>query len=426
MVNLKKIYLDNAATTLVAPEVRKIIDNVNDKYFGNPSSVHSIGQESHRLLDENRRKIADFVGANVDEIIFTSGGSEGDNLAIRGIVAENRKQNTENDKPHVITSLVEHHAVLHTVQELEKEGLIEATYLRPTADGIITADTVKEAIKDNTILVSLIYVNNETGVVTPIEEIGEVIQKENSRRAAVATPHNLLLPPPLTPPQAGGESLGRGGKIYFHSDAVQAAEWEEMNADKLKIDLLTFTAHKFHGPKGVGALYIRKGTPIKPQITGGSQEFGKRAGTENLAGIAGMAGAITQVKSQESKVKSQVESLRDKLEQGIVDSIPDVIINGKGAKRAPHVSNISFINAEGEAIILNLDFLGIAVSSGSACTSRSLEPSHVLTAMGIPPEKAHGSIRFSLSRYTTEPEIDKVLEVLPPIIKKLREMSPFK
>ena len=423
---MEKIYLDNAATTRVAPEVREIMNDVYDHHFGNPSSIHSVGQDAKRIVDDGRRLASFFVGCKPDEIIFTSGGSESDNLAIRGVVGAVLsdsdgilKQVQDDKKPHVITSATEHHAVLHTVEELEKEGKISATYLKPDSEGIISPAQVKEAITANTILVTLIYVNNETGVVLPIREIGLEIAKIQETR----------------------DKSGLG-KVYFHTDAVQAAEFFQIAPEYLKVDLLTFTAHKIHGPKGIGVLYAKKGTPLKHQITGGDQEFRLRAGTENVAAIAGLSKAIDLILHERGDSGNlglevnlpelmttneavRIEKLRDKLIEGIISSISDSILNGSQIRRAPGIANISFMNAEGEAVILNLDFLGIQVSSGSACTSRSLDPSHVLSAMGIPPEKAHGSIRFSLSKETTEAEIDKVLEVLPKIITKLREMSPF-
>jgi len=488
---MKNIYLDNAATTQVAKEVANIISDVNSQYFGNPSSIHSVGQEARKIVDDGRRFVSFFVGCEPDEIVFTSGGSESDNLAIRGIVeavipapkgtlrvetgiqAEQTTQlpgsqiksgmtaRTEDDnckKPHVITSAVEHHAVLHTIQDLEKEGKIEATYIKPDSDGIISVKSVEDAIRDNTILVSIMYVNNETGVVSPIREIGLMLEKENSHRKSVISTSHSDEKSPAAEKNMGSLANTRDDKksrkILFHTDAVQAAEFFEISPEYLKVDLLTFTAHKLHGPKGIGVLYVRKNTPIKPQIVGGSQELQLRAGTENISGIAGLHKALdlilkersdlpagSQIKSgmtaqgdssaepQNDKAKGvgrdDIATLRDKLENSILQNISDTKLNGSKTQRAPHITNISFINVEGEAIVLNLDFLGIAVSSGSACTSRSLDPSHVLMAMGIPPEKAHGSIRFSLSRYTTEEEIDEVLKVLPKIIAKLRLMSPF-
>jgi len=436
---MSNIYLDNAATTKPDPEVIEVMSRVQKEAWGNPSSIHSVGQGAAVTLDKSRESVAKFLNCDTTEVIFTSGGSESDNLAIRGIIhsvissdqRKSRDLEVNNDSackispistgvsrgrndnpfvPHVITSAAEHHAVLHTVQELEKEGKIEATYLKSDGNGIISPDQVVEAIQENTILVSLMYVNNETGVISPIREIGRRLKAINDS------------PTPSSSPSGMGRTQR---KIYFHTDAVQAAEWLTMDVKELGVDLLTFTAHKIHGPKGTGVLYVKKGTPIKHQISGGDQEFRTRAGTENVASIAGFAAAIEEARSKKEEV-GRVGSLRDKLIQGIVEAIPDAIVNGGKATRAPHIANISFLNAEGEAIILNLDFLGIQVSSGSACTSRSLNPSHVLSSMGVPPEKAHGSIRFSLSRETTEEEIDRVLEVLPGIIKKLREMSPFK
>jgi cysteine desulfurase len=412
---MKRIYLDNAATTPVAQEVTDKVCEISANYYGNPSSIHTIGQEAKKIVDEGRRMVANFINCGVDVVIFTSGGSESDNLAIKGTIEGIREQGDER-RPHIITSMVEHHAVLHTVQDLERRGIVEATYIKPDQDGLITPEMVATEIKSNTALISLIYVNNETGVVTPIHDIGLTLKAENEKR---------------------------GQKIYFHTDAVQAAEFFKIDPEYLGVDMLTFTAHKFHGPKGIGVLYAKKGTPIKPQITGGDQEFRLRAGTENTAGIAGLAEALELIqkdrKSSEnllseeslpelitSREAKRLVGLRDKLIQGIVNNIPDSILNGSGIRRSPNIINISFMNAEGEAIILNLDFLGIAVSSGSACTSRSLNPSHVLSAMGIPPEKAHGSIRISLGKFTEEADIDRVLDVLPGIIEKLRMMSPFK
>lgn len=392
---MRRIYLDNAATTNIDP---KVIEAMNESYqfFGNPSSLHTFGQEARKLVDQSRDKIAEFFNCKPTEVIFTSGGSESDNLAIKGIV--NSIQITDNSKrPHVVTSAIEHHAVLHTVQDLEKAGKIEATYVKPNEKGIIQVSDIEAAIKPNTVLVSIMYVNNEVGTVQPIREIGKMIEKENKDRQE---------------------------KIFFHTDAVQAAEFFNMDTKYLHVDLLTLTAHKIHGPKGIGVLFVKKGTPIEPQIIGGDHEFRMRAGTENVASIAGLAAAIEQVESKKEK-SEKIKQLRDKLEDSILKNIPETYLNGDEENRSPVISNISFKNAEGEAIILNLDFMGIAVSSGSACTARSLDPSHVLMAMNTPRELSHGAIRFSLSRETTEEEIDGVIEVLPNIIAKLRQMSPF-
>ena len=393
---MSNIYLDNSATTSVDTQVLDAMLPYFSNKFGNASSVHSFGQEARAAIDNARYKIAEFLNCKSTEIIFTSGGSESDNLAIKGIL-----EASEIEKPHIITLAFEHHAILETVKELESDEKIEATFIRPNCDGIIEIAEIEKAIKENTILVSVMYVNNEIGTVQPIRAIGQMIEKRNKDRRQ---------------------------KMYFHTDAVQAAEYFDMNVDYLHVDLLTMTAHKIYGPKGVGLLYIRSGVPIKHQIVGGGQEYKKRSGTENVASIVGFGKAVEII--QKSKLKNQnynskLESLRDKLIDGLLQ-ISNSFLNGSRKDRSPANANISFINAEGEAILLNLDMEGIAVSTGSACTSGSLEPSHVLISMGLKPEQCHGSIRFTLGRSTTEEEIDKVLEVLPPIIEKLRKMSPFK
>lgn len=392
----KRIYLDNAATTRVDEAVVGAMQPYFSDIFGNPSSVHTFGQEARAAVDHSRDTVAKFLNCDPMEVIFTSGGSEADNLAIRGVVEASITRNNV-AKPHIITSQLEHHAVLHTIEELEKEGKVEATYIKPDKTGIVSPQTIKSAIKDNTVLVSIMYVNNEIGTMEPISEIGTMIEALNQDKEK---------------------------KIYFHTDAVQATEYFEMDTKKLKVDLLTLTAHKIHGPKGIGVLFIKKGTQISPMITGGEHEFRKRAGTENVLGMIGLAKAIELVHSKCSETLN-IEKLRDKLENSILNNISDTYVNGNKEKRSPAITNISFKNAEGEAIILNLDFLGIAVSSGSACTAMSLDPSHVLTSIGVPRELSHGAIRFSLSRETTEEEIDKLISVLPGIIEKLRLMSPL-
>lgn len=403
MVN---IYLDNAATTKPDSEVLKVMDEVNKTCWGNASSVHATGQGAKQILEQSRREIAGVIGCDAEEIIFTSGGTEADNLAIKGLVdaitKEQKNRETEVQwKPHIITAAFEHHAVLDTIKELEKEGLIEATYVKPDSEGLISVGDIEKAIKDNTILVSIMYVNNEVGTVQPIRQITELA----SRKYKVES--------------------RKYGKIYFHTDAVQAVEYFDIDPDKLGVDMMSLSAHKFHGPKGVGLLYVRKGTPLVHQITGGGQERKMRAGTENVAGVKGMAAALRLIESRKYKVES-MGKLRDKLIDGILKNIPDTKLNGSREQRSPANANISFKNAEGESIILMLDSKGICVSSGSACTSGSLDPSHVLLSMGIPAEEAHGSIRFTLGKNTTAEDIDRVLEVLPPIIRRLREMSPLK
>lgn len=391
--NMKRIYLDNAATTKPDSEVVLAMNEVNEKFWGNASSIHSEGQEAKQILEESRKEIAEIIGCEAEEIIFTGGGTESDNLAIRGVVdAFYLKYHVA--IPHVITSAFEHHAVLDTVKKLEKAGIIEATYIKPNHEALIDPKDVEAAIKPNTILVSIMYVNNEVGTVQPIREIGKIIKSANP-------------------------------DIYFHTDAVQAVEYFDINTDHLGVDLMSLAAHKFHGPKGVGLLYVRKGTPLVHQQIGGGQERKRRAGTENVAGIKGMSVTLQLVKRQKDKGK-RIKELRDKLIDGILKNIPDTILNGSREFRSPANANITFKNAEGESIIMMLDMAGVAVSSGSACTSGSLDPSHVLLSMGIPAEEAHGSVRFTLSKHTTEAEIERVLEVLPPIIERLRGMSPFK
>ena len=415
---MKRIYLDHSATTPVDHRVLEaILPYFSDK-FGNASSVHSFGQEARSAVDNSRHAIAEFLNCKSTEIIFTSGGSEADNLAIKGVVeavilsgAKNLDPSAvpqdDNIVPHIVTSAFEHHAILETVKELESEGKIEATFIKPNKDGIVEVADVEAAIKASTILVSIMYVNNEIGTVQPIRAIGQMLEKKNKER---------------------------GNKIYFHTDAVQAAEYFDMNVDTLHVDLLTLSAHKIYGPKGIGLLYVRSGVPIKHQIIGGGQEYKKRAGTENVAGIVGFAKAVELVCHSEAKPKNpdpslsaqdDIKRLRDKLIDGLLQ-IPNSFLNGSREFRSPANVNISFINAEGEAILLNLDMEGIAASTGSACTSGSLSPSHVLLSLGLQPEQCHGSIRFTLGRETTEEEIDKVLEEVPPVIEKLRKMSPFK
>ena len=390
---MKKIYLDNAATTPVHPEVLAAMAPYFSDQFGNASSIHSFGQVARSAVDAARREIAQFLNCKSTEIIFTSGGSESDNLAINGVV-ESLKSKVES-KPHVITSAFEHHAVLDTIIELEADGVIEATYIKPSSDGLIGAESVKKAIKKNTLLVSIMYVNNEIGTVQPIRAIGQMIEKENKTRDS---------------------------RIFFHTDAVQATEYFEMNVDYLHVDILSMSAHKIYGPKGVGLLYIRSGTPIKHQIVGGGQEYKKRAGTENVPGIVGFSKAIGLIDRSKNE---RLEKLRDKLIDGLL-KIPNSRLNGSREDRSPANVNISFLNAEGESILLNLDMEGIAASTGSACTSGSLEPSHVLSAMGLPPEECHGSIRFTLGRQTSAEEIDEVILVMKSVVAKLRKMSPLK
>jgi len=389
-----KIYLDTAATTPVDERVLEAMLPYFSDQFGNASSIHQFGQIARAAIDKARETIGGFLGCKSSEIIFTSGGSESDNLALKGVVESNKWK--ASGKPHVVTSAFEHHAVLDVVKELEADGKIEATYVRPNREGLVEVADVEAAIKPSTVLVSIMYVNNEIGTVQPIREIGKMIERVNR---------------------------DHDNRIYFHTDAVQAAEYFNMDVNWLHVDLLTMTAHKIYGPKGIGLLYVRSGTPLKHQIVGGGQEYKKRAGTENVAGIVGFAKAVELINLKES---AKISKLRDRLIDGLLNNIPDSFLNGSRKHRSPANANISFMNAEGESILLNLDMEGVAASTGSACTSGSLEPSHVLISMGLKPEECHGSVRFTLGRSTTQAEIDKVLAVMPKIIKKLRAMSPIK
>ena len=409
---MKRIYMDYAATSPTKKEVLEAMKPYFGEYFGNPSSIHGFGQETRGAINRARETVARFLNCQVNEVVFTSGGTESDNLAIRGIV-EQCKNDMIVGKPHIITSEFEHHAILHTCEELEKSYDAEVTYIKPNKDGLISVKDIKKAIKPNTVLVSIMYVNNEIGTVQPIAEIGKMISMNNELRIKnYAKNHN-------------SSSIIHNSKIYFHTDAVQAVEYFDCNVKKLNVDLLSLSAHKFGGPKGIGILYIGKDVSTKPQMTGGAQEYGMRAGTENVPGIVGLAKAIELLKVKKSKNRETLK-LRDELIDGIIKKIPNTTLNGSRKYRSPNNVNISFKNVEGESILLNLDLLGIAASSGSACTSGSLLPSHVLLAIGVKQEEAHGAIRFTLGDLTTKQDINYVLKELPKIIEKLRKMSPYK
>jgi cysteine desulfurase len=382
-----KAYLDNAATTCLCEEAyTAMLPYFKEKYF-NPSSLYMGAQGVHKVLEDARASVAATINADPKEIIFNGGGSEGDNTALRGVVEAYAKKGE-----HVITTATEHHAVLHTLETLEAYKQIELTVLPVDEFGLVTAEQVTQALRPDTILVSVIFANNEVGTINPIAEIGAVCHE---------------------------------AKVVFHTDAVQAVGHIPVDVKALNVDLLTLTAHKFHGPKGVGALYIRKGIKLLPQITGGGQERGIRAGTENVPGIIGLAAALRAAVEHMSENTGKIQALRDKLLREIPARIPEVKLNGHPTLRLPNNVNFSIRYIEGESILLMLDLNGIAASSGSACTSGSLDPSHVLLAMGLPHEIAHGSLRLSLSQYTTEEEIAYVLETLPEIVKRLRAMSPL-
>jgi cysteine desulfurase len=379
-----RIYLDHNATTPMDKRVLEAMLPYFSEKFGNPSSIHTSGREAKQAIEDARRKVAELLGAEPEEIIFTSGGTEADNMAIKGM-AFARKEG------HIITSSIEHHAVLNAVKWLEKRGF-EVTYLPVDKYGIVDPDDVRKAIKGNTILISIMFANNEVGTIEPIGEISK-IAKEAS--------------------------------IPFHTDAVQAVGKIPIDVKELGVDMLSLSGHKFYGPKGIGALYIRKGMRVESLLHGGEHEKRMRAGTENVPGIVGLGKAAEIALLEMGEEEKRIRKLRDKLEKGIAERIPEVIILGHPEKRLYNTLGICVKYVEGESILLQLDFEGIDVSSGSACTSGSLEPSHVLLAMGLPHEIAHGSIRFSLGKGNREEDIDRVLEVMPPIVEKLRAMSPF-
>jgi len=383
---MNRIYLDHSATTPVDSRVIEAMLPYFDNIFGNPSSPHSVGQEAHMALEDARQIVADLIGADINEIFFTSGGTESDNLAIKGVAYKNRSKGK-----HIITSVIEHPAVLRTCEYLESDGF-EATYLPVNSEGLVELSDVEAAIRDDTILISVMHANNEIGTVQPISEIGKIAHEHG---------------------------------IYFHTDAVQSAGKLEIDVNKLNIDLLSMSSHKIHGPKGVGALYIKKGTKIEPMIHGGSHERKMRAGTENVPGIVGFAKACKLCNDNLAKEAAHMTQLRDRLIKGLL-TIEDSYLNGSRSQRLPNNANVRFSFIEGEGMLLLLDMKGIAVSTGSACSSASLEPSHVLTAIGLKPEDSHGSLRFSLGRENTQEEIDYVIEVMLGIVEKLRAMSPLK
>lgn len=381
-----KVYLDNAATTALSPRVLEAMLPYYTQSYGNPSSVHAFGREAKAGLDKARAQVAKAIGAFEDEIIFTGCGTESDNAVLLGAARKWKDKGR-----HIITTAIEHHAVLHTCEYLEKEGYA-LTYLPVDEYGLVSAKQVEEAIREDTILVSVMFANNEVGTVEPIEEIAKVCKAKG---------------------------------VAFHTDAVQAVGHIPIDVHAMGIDMLSLSAHKFHGPKGVGALYVRRGLKLPSFIMGGAQEKKRRAGTENVAGIVGMGAAIEIAVAQMEENVARITRLRDRLIAGIRERIPAVKLNGHPEKRLPNNVNYSFKAIEGESMLLMLDMAGIAGSSGSACTSGSLDPSHVLLALGLDHATAHGSLRLTLGEATTEAEIDYVLEQLPPIIARLRAMSPL-
>ena len=367
------------------PEVGAAMMPVFTEHFGNASSIHWYGQYAKALMDDARHQVAKFLNAEVSEIVFVSGGTEADNLAIRGIA-----ESLSSKGRHIITSRIEHHAVLHTCRDLEKQGYT-VTWLPVSESGLIDPEDVVKAIRTDTILISIMHANNEIGTIQPIAEIGAVAEQAD---------------------------------IYFHCDGVQAVGKIPVDVRQLKVDLYSVSAHKIHGPKGVGALFVKKGTPLKPTMTGGGHERNRRSGTENVAGIVGFGVAARLAREGLNSEMNRVRDLRDRLESGLKSKIASIQVNAENAPRLPNTSNIMVDYAEGEGLVIALDLKGIAASTGSACSSGSLEPSHVLTAIGKTPDENHGSLRFSLSSMTKEDDINYVLETMPSIVERLRELSP--
>jgi len=383
---MKKIYLDYAGTAPCDPEVLKAMEPYFFEKFGNASSLHSFGQEAKKALEDSREALAGFLGAQPAEIIFTSGGTESNNNVIFGVA-----EALANKGNHIITSAIEHHAIMEPCKALEKKGF-KITYIPVDKDGLVSAEEIRQAVTDKTILISIMHANNEIGTIQPIAQIGKLAKEKG---------------------------------IYFHTDAVQTVGHIPVNVNDLNVDLLSLSGHKFYGPKGVGALYIRKGTRIGRFLYGGDQEKGRRASTSNISGIVGLGKAIELCAKSMDKEAKYLISLRNKLIQEIPARIPEVRLNGHPTERLPNNVNFSIKYIEGESMLLSLDMLGLALSTGSACTSSSLEPSHVLLAIGLDHATSHGSLRITMGRWTKEADIDFLLENLPQVVEKLRAMSPL-
>lgn len=382
----KRIYFDNNSTTQVDPNVLEVMIPYFVEKYGNPSSIHRIGQEIRKDIEEAREKVSEILGIKPGELTFTGSGTESDNMAIIGAARANKEKGK-----HIITSNIEHAAVISACKLLEKEGF-DVTYLPVREDGIVNIDDFKSALREDTILVTIMHANNEIGTIQPIKEIGEITKEK---------------------------------KILFHVDAVQSVGKLRFKPKEWNIDMLSFSGHKFHGPKGIGGLYIRNGIKMDKLIVGGHQERNRRPGTENIPAIIGMTKALEIANAHLEEAAEREKALRDDLEKKLVERIPEVIVNGDKEKRLPGTLSLTIKYVEGESILLNLDLKGVAVSSGSACTSGSLEPSHVVLAIGVPMEHAHGTIRFSLGKYNTQEEVDYVADILPEIVAKIRSMSPF-
>ena len=385
----KTIYMDHAATTPVRPEALEAMLPYFGVSFGNPSGIYTLAQESRKAVDDARETVGQVLGARMSEVVFTSGGTEADNAAIRGAALALKSTGS-----HVITTSIEHHAVLHTCHSLEQSGF-DVTYLEVDSDGLVDPDDVGRAITDETVLVSVMYANNEIGTVEPIADIANVVKSEARRR---------------------------GRTIVMHTDAVQGAGYLDINARTLGVDLLSLSAHKFRGPKGVGVLYVRRGTPLEAQQTGGGQERQRRSGTENVPGIVGASIALSMAESERDEAVAHTGRLRDRIVQSMFERVDGLRLNGHRTQRLPNNANLSFDHIEGEPVLLGLDLSGISASSGSACSSASLEPSHVLTAIGLTAEQAQGSLRLTLGLDNTDEEVDYLLDVLPGLVHKLRGM----
>lgn len=383
------IYLDHAATTAVDPRVVEAMLPYWGTYYGNASSIYDLGRESQRAMEKARTTVAEILHCTPSEVIFTSCGTESDNLALRGVAFERRNRL---QKTHIITSAIEHHAIGHTVEQLTKSFGFQATYVPVDAHGLVDPADVEEAIRPETALISIMYANNEVGTIEPIAEIGEIAHAHG---------------------------------IPFHTDAVQAGGSLPLNVGDLNVDLVSLSAHKFYGPKGIGVLYVRKGVPLLPMQTGGGHERNRRAGTENVAYVVGLAKALRLAYDELADSSARIVALRDRLIAGVLQRIPESQLSGHPVQRLANSASFLFRYVEGESILLNLDLLGVAASSGSACTSGSLEPSHVLTAMGFRHEDAHGSLRLTLGKENTDADIDYVLDKLPGIVENLRRMSPL-
>jgi len=388
---VKRVYMDHAATTPVDPEVVEAMLPYFTQKFGNASSLHSFGREANRALEEARAKVASLIGARREEIVFTSGGTEADNLAVKGVIYRNREKLRRLPGPHIITTQIEHPAVLEACRHLERQGF-RVKYLPVDKEGLIDLKMLEESIGEGTALITIMHANNEIGTIQPLEEIGKIAREKG---------------------------------VIFHTDAVQSYGKVAIDAASMKIDLLSLSAHKIYGPKGVGALYVRSGVTFEPLVHGGGHERGMRSGTENVAGIVGLGKAAELAKARFDSDNPRLVRMRDRLIEGVLSSVEEAYLNGHPTRRLPHNAHFRFTGIEGESLVLMLDGEGIAASTGSACSSKKLEPSHILMAIGLNEVEAHGSLRLTLGRENVEEDVAYVLERLPPIVARLREMSPI-